>query len=280
MWPLFVGSAEASNTVARVLIRDEWFEPLSPSAIYESEFEAQIVERAELFYPQYLAMPFKLTVFSEDGSARADFALVHRRYKDWWVVEVEMGYHSFEGHVVPQVRTLSRAAYGEKEAAYLCGKCEHLDAEKTRALMKGRQPRVLVIVNQSMPSWVHELRRFNALVNILEVFRSRHNEYVFRMNGEVIAVEREILSECTLDPILPRFLIVHSPGTLPFTHGQTAIVFVDGKVTEWERVDSHDKVWLSPKRENPLSPGRTYELIRQELGDLTIRPSIEKRRRN
>lgn len=264
--------------MARVLIRDEWYELLSPSAIYESEFEAQILSRSELLYPQYYAMPFKITVYSDEDSAKADFALVHRAYREWWVVEVEMGYHSFEGHVAPQVCTLSRAVYGDKEAEYMCSKCPVLDAEKTRDLMKGCQPRVLVIVNQPMPSWTHDLRRYNAIVNILEVFRSDRNEYVFRMNGEMISVEREVLSECYIDTVLPRFLVVDSPGSLTARHGETMIIYIADKLTEWERIDSVDTVWLSPKRDNPLSPNQKYELIRQEQGDLVIRQRIEKRR--
>src|SRR5687767_8844255 len=108
--------------MASVLFNGEWFEPLAVTAIYETEFEAIFLANAKHIYPTYRVVPFRLSVQSESDTARPDFALIHTSSRDWWVVEVEMGNHDLTGHVEPQVRTLSRAKYGQREAEYLCTK--------------------------------------------------------------------------------------------------------------------------------------------------------------
>src|SRR5438132_500456 len=139
--------------MSRILLDGEWFEQISVSALYETEYEEVFSSNVELIYPYYYLAPFKLTVSHENESAKADFALIHKQCRDWWVVEVELGSHSLEGHVLPQVRTLSRAVYGQREADYLCGKVPLLDKRLVTAMMKGQQPRVLVMVNTPKPEW-------------------------------------------------------------------------------------------------------------------------------
>ena len=80
--------------MARILVRDQWYRQLSPGTLYESEFERVIQQHAEILYPGYFLVPFKVTVQSDEDSARADFALVSKNYTSWWVVEVEKQNHS------------------------------------------------------------------------------------------------------------------------------------------------------------------------------------------
>ena len=39
-------------------------------------------------------------------------------------------------------------------------------------MIKGAQPRVLVVVNHSVPSWIEPIRRLDGIVTVVEVFRS------------------------------------------------------------------------------------------------------------
>lgn len=102
--------------MAKLLINDDWYDEIAPTALYETEFEQIVIAKADLLYPEYRAVPFKKIVFSEVSSAKPDLALIDVHYRDWWVVEIEMGHHDLASHVLPQVRTLSEAKYGEEEA--------------------------------------------------------------------------------------------------------------------------------------------------------------------
>ena len=45
-----------------------------------------------------------------------------------------------------------------------------MDVALLEEMMRGRQPRVLVIVNQAMPDWLPVLGRYDALVGVAELF--------------------------------------------------------------------------------------------------------------
>jgi len=94
--------------MARILFNGNWFEEISPSSFYETDFENLVFRQAEILYPDYQLVPFKLTVTSEFGSAKPDFALIDRAYRNWWVGEIEIASHPFETHVLPQVEVLSK----------------------------------------------------------------------------------------------------------------------------------------------------------------------------
>ena len=160
---VFWATGTREEPMAKILLGDEWFDELASTSLYESEFETILFQEAARIFPEYYAVPFKSIVLSEDGDAKADFALIHRDYRSWWVVEAEMGHHSLEGHVLPQVRRLSRAIYPDAEAEYLCGQDSILDSARVREMIKGGHPRVLVVVNIPVPGWKEQLRPFNAV---------------------------------------------------------------------------------------------------------------------
>lgn len=258
--------------MARILASGEWYEPIAPGSMYEDNFEQLILGQASYLFPQYDVVPFKSLVASESETARPDLALVERQYRDWWVVEVEMGYHSLFGHVLPQIRTLAGAAYGEREADSLCAEAVILERSAVRDMMKGAQPRVLVIVNEQKPDWAQALDRYGARLVTVEVFRSDRNRYLFSTSGQMPTHTGNVVSRCYLEPGLPRLLAVESPGGLRILPHAHVTLWYDGQVTQWERIDTRDKVWLNPIAKNPLLPGVSYNLIQRSDGLFEIQP--------
>lgn len=254
--------------MARFLLDGEWYEEISATALYETELEQIIMDQAPYLYPDYRVVPFKQIVYSDTESHVPDFALIDQEYREWWVVEVEMGSHSLNGHVLPQVRTFSEAAYGVREAQYLCSKLPSLDEQAVLGMMKGRQPRVLVLVNTYNPDWVKALAPYEAAVGVFEVFRSDRNQHAFMVNGQYPKRLAGIISECTLDPIIPRLLRIESPAAIPGSDDDNIRIRYKDQMTEWERIESQTDVWLNPIRTNPLLEKRVYELV--ELGDGTL----------
>ena len=259
--------------MARILYNDEWFEEIASRGHYETEFENVLQQEAKYLFTDYYFIPFKITVYSkEDADARRpDFALIHKSYRSWWVVEVELAHHSLNGHVLPQVRTFARAEYGRDEADYLCRRNPTLDKDKVVEMFKGAIPRVLVVVNAPVDGWAEELRLFDARVVVCQIFRSRLNRYVLRLNGEYPSENDEIVSTCECSQVLHRLLEIHAPTQLPPQTDGPVLLYHEGQASLWERIDTADQVFLHAVRDHDLKPGKRYEIIRQGDGTLMIR---------
>ena len=223
--------------MARILHSGEWYEEIASWDHYESEFETVLEQESAHLFSNYHLVPFKTTVFSEyDADARKpDFALIHTSYRSWWVVEVERGHHSLEGHVLPQVRTLARARYGLEEADFLCQRKKTLDRSRVIDMFKGGQPRVLVIVNAPVEGWAEQLQPYDAKVVICQIFRSRFNRYILRLNGEYPSEDHKVVTTCECAPLLHRLLEIHAPVALTMQKGEKVPLYHEGQASEWVR---------------------------------------------
>ena len=255
----------------RLLINNEWFDAVSSEGQYESDFEAIVLSHATLLFPDYHAIQFKARVESEVGAKIPDFALIDKQYRHWWVVEVEMAHHSLQGHVLPQVETFATGQYGAEHAEYLATHSTAIERGQANDMIRGAQPRVLVIVNQNTPTWVGPIHRLDGLVTVVEVYRSDRNQHAFRINGDNLTVIpwRQV-SACRLDPLLPGLLQIDSPAALEITHGHRISIGFRGGQTEWERTDVSNQVWLSPVGRNPLVKGQDYNILRNPEGTLYL----------
>ena len=259
--------------MARLLYRGRWFDQASSHDHYEREFERILEQHAHNLFDTFHFVPFKCTVSSpEDGdSRRADYALIDKCYRSWWIVEVEMAHHSLKGHVLPQVRTLSRATYGVREVRYLCSRNDALEEHKMEELSKGQPPRVLVVVNAPVQGWGEELKVFDALVAICQVFRSDRNEYLLRVNGELPKTDEEVLTTCACNLAIDRLLEIHSPASLKISPNETVPIHYDGQVSTWQRMDTGNSVFLHALRGHNLVGGKQYEIVRRSDGRLALR---------
>lgn len=259
--------------MSRILYNDEWFEEIASHGYYEAEFEVMLQDQAARLFANYRLVPFKAAVTSDvDADTRKpDFALVHMAYRNWWVVEVELGHHSLAHHVLPQVRTLSRAQYGTTEAEYLCRSDPALRRDKMLEMFKGDPPRVLVIVNVPVDGWTEALRPFGARVVICQIFRSQRNKHLLRLNGEYPFECDEVITRCECDNLLHRIMVIHSPANLPIRSHETVLLYHEGRASEWERIDTADTVFLHALRDHDLTPGRPYEIVRQGTGSFAVR---------
>lgn len=263
--------------MAKILVNDDWYEEIGASALYEAHFETVLRQNAAKLFPGYYFVPFKMIVESEEDSARPDFALIDQTYRSWWVGEVELGDHSFTGHVLPQVRTLARASYTEAEAIYLSAQSSDLELHRIVDMFKGKRPRVHVIVNVPRPEWVESLRANDAILSVVQIFRSFRNHHVFRVNGEAPTQNLSVLTTCEIEKLLHRFLWIHSPATLPIKSGETMTIRHENQVWEWDRLDTSDRVYLIASRSHTLTKGQLYAIV--ELEDKTYEIRSVKRKK-
>ena len=256
--------------MARVLVEGVWFEQVEPSTFSEGEFEERVILHAPSVYPEYYVFPFKKTVGSEWGNAKPDLVFISKDYKEWRIVEVEMGYHNFSSHVEPQIQRLANAEYGGV-GRYLRRQNNLLDIDEVERLITDKPPEILLIVNEPMKEWEADLKRHNAVIATFELFRSDDNKEVFRVDGEYPTQLIHHISECAFHQFIPRLLEVLSPGQLNLGVGEYIKLRFNNCVTEWQRTDAEGKVYLMPRSRSPVDARKTYEILRQGDSSLILR---------
>jgi hypothetical protein len=262
----------------RLLVGGELYDPLASEALLERQYGRIIEQRASLLFPEYLMVPFTPVLESDHGRAQPDYALIHVEYRTWWVVEIELSHHSLEGHVLPQVAVFANASYAEREADLLAGADARLDRVRLLDMVKGEPPKILVIADESRSLWPLELARYGAYLCVIQVFRSRGNDHLLRVNGYQPEPPGDTLSRCRVVPLIPQMLKVDSPAGLPEEARIGIDIFVGGELSRWKRVDTADGVWLAPERTSPIDPSdRLWDLIRHEDGRLILQ-TLERRR--
>lgn len=255
---------------SRLYFQGEWFDELDPSALAEAEFESILSQQSDLLSPDCWVVPFKKTVYAEGSSGRADLALIHKDYRRWYVVEVELIQHSLNGHVIPQINVFRNANYGPAEAEYIAQKHTEIKVGRLREMMLGEPPRVLVIVNKPDSEWGSALRRYDAKLIVFEIFRSNKNKHIFKVDGELPRLAADALTDCKVDPVLPRFLKIASPAALDFGTGKIITIVVGEKLTDWERINTADQCYLAPLGRMLLQKGLQYILLKIEDGRYQI----------
>jgi hypothetical protein len=257
--------------VARLFIEGDRFEALSPTALLEREYETLLLQYRASLFPSLIAVRFNPIVVYEGVSKRPDLALIEPDYSRWWVVEAELSNHSLHDHVLPQVEVLARATYGDTEANWLADREDDLDRAALCQMMRGAQPKVLVVVNEAQPDWVPLLRP-DAEVMVVEPFRSDLDRYILRQNGYELQVGGAVVSLCRPDPQLPRMVIVDSPVPLRARPETIAIEYA-GSTSNWRLIEAQDRVWLSPERGSPFPPHRRLALRERDDGTLVFEPA-------
>jgi hypothetical protein len=259
--------------MATIFRRNVRFDEVA-SASLEQEYEDLLAGNAHALFPEFVFVPFKIAVSNGFGTRKADYALVEREYRTWWVVEVELAHHPFNGHVLPQVEVLAGASYGEREAEHLKQQNPTLDIGRLKAMMLGAQPQVLVIVNQPCPHWEPELRILDARLLSIALFRSEANDYLFMVEGEVPRVQADVLTRCRRSRLIPRLWEIESPGALPMSANEPFVVRFAGRTATWRRIDSKDQVYLAPEGASDSLGALTtlVELVRTEGDRLEFRP--------
>lgn len=250
--------------MARLLIDKIWYDEISSQSMYESKFEEIFLSQVDTLFPEYITVPFKFTVSSTEGTAKADLALIDRNYLGWWVVEIEMSRHSLNGHVLPQVRILSQAFYDDQVAEYFVQKSATLDINKLKSMMRGKQPRVMVVLDLPKPKWLEKLEKYDAILALFQIFRSASNNYIYRINGQYPFNYDPDKSICFFEQILSNFLIIESPAILNVNHNDKVEISFNGAISLWKRTNIQDKVYLIPMEFNPLDIKHRYILLKEK----------------
>lgn len=256
--------------MARLVVEGHRYDSLSSSAFLEREYERLVIQEAAQLFPGLRVVPFNEAVQYEGVWKKPDLALIDPACRVWWVGEVELAHHSLNGHVLPQVEVLARGDYGERHAEALVRAAPDIDPDLVRAMLRGAQPTVAVIVNEPVPEWRHPLARESVVLVIVEVFRSDIRLPVFRINGHELVVPGDVLSTCRVDPLMPRMLQVDAPAALGLDPDAEIEIGYQGAVTCWRLFRTADRTYLSPVRGSPWPEGAQLRIVRGHDDRLTF----------
>lgn len=263
--------------MAKLRFKDDWFYPLSPTTLSETQFEDLLIQNSEIFRASSWMVRFKKTIYAAESSARADLAIIDRDYREWFVVEVEMTRHNLYGHVLPQVRTLRDGSYGQPEADYLWERLPAADPARLADLVRGKSPRIVVIADRASQDWGKVLAGADVEFITLEVYKSELNAYIFSVDGGLPQRAPDLVSYCTIHPMLPRQLIVESPASLGIAANERMSVLWEGQMIEWVRMDSGDSCYLRTRGPVRLTTGIRYALQVVEDGQIELK-AVDKER--
>lgn len=87
---------------------------LCDTSVAEDGFEQTVLWAFAHMYPDCVAFIYKPTIEYEGEGWQPDLALVDKKFRYWFVVEVETAAHSLQKHVLPQVTAFKRGIYGEE----------------------------------------------------------------------------------------------------------------------------------------------------------------------
>ncbi len=240
------------------------------TALSEAEYERLVLRHAAKWFPTYVAAQFKRELATlRFGRTKPDLVLIHRSYREWWVVEVEMIVHSFR---LQRSSAALLDLLGKSDADYL--------ARAARTPRREEGPRH---GEGAAPGRTGCARRAEARVGGATAYARRARGHCARLplrsqsahlsdrNGDELPQDEAVLSYCVPAKYLSGFLCVESPASLEQRSGQTLRIRTQDGVGEWARRDIADKVYPVPVGgASPHFDAKRYKLLRTGVSGFAL----------
>lgn len=250
--------------------QDNIFHLVDPTQFFEGDFEAEVVKALTCLQPDYMCGVFAGAFVLEGERRVADLALIHKSLSHWFVVEVELAGHSFEHHVLPQVRCFR---YGEPESSCvtsLVRAFSELKRDQAESLLRYVPRYVAVVSNLPDPAWTSALRAVDVQHLTVSVYRGQNDRSAHEVEGR-LTVRAESLGFARYSAIDNCLRIPKGCG-LPV--GAIQIVDQFGNLGEWTVQEVADVLWIYKVRGPALIQHDSYvQIIRSFDGRISIRPS-------
>jgi hypothetical protein len=258
--------------MSKLFAGNSWYYSKYSSSFYESHYENRIIANAEVLFPNYFCLKFKLDVTSDDygGPSRPDLVLIDKQYRYWYVVEVELDNDKISA-VENQVKIFTSGKYGDLHAVYVHQKSPDLDLSKLKKLMS-TQPEVVVLLPRVKPSWSNKLAQYGTKFMVVEIFENSQKVEIFRVDGDELREEDDqLVTNLTYNSSYSRALTIQSPGNLD-PEKRVLTVLVEKQLTNWKIVNYGSSHLLLGQGTLPLDlkPGSTFRLLEQPDGLLVM----------
>jgi len=250
--------------------QDNVFQLVDPTQFVEIDFEAEVVKALTCLQPEYLCGVFAGAFILENERRMADLALIHKSLSHWFVVEVELAGHSFEHHVLPQVRCFR---YGEPESSCVTSLIQgfsELSRHQADALLRYVPRYVAVVGNLPNSSWTTALNALDVQHLTVSIYRNRNGRSAHEIDGRLTA--RSTSLGFARYSAIDNCLRIPKGCGLPVGHIQIIDQF--GNLTDWTIREDAGVLWIGKDRGPALIDHDRYVQIFRSLdGRISIRPS-------
>ena len=238
-----------------------------PDAPTEAEFEYYVAQVLDCLYPQYHCIVFSGGFLFDGEMSRPDLALIARDFSHWFVIEVELLSHSFDRHVLPQVKAFR---YGNPvgDCVAQISSSLQLARDSTETLVHHVPRNVVVIANGRNRDWELQLRAHNIQYLSAYMFHTCNGEQALELDGE-IEVYQESLG-IVLYVATDRS--IRFGPTVPLSDGDIQIHDTGGAISVWTVTRDTSHVWVTKKAGLPSIPNDSYiQLLRTINGRITLK---------
>jgi len=246
---------------------ENMFDLWDPDASTETEFEMVVARALSCVYPSYVCVMFSGSFRYDDRIYHPDMALIAKDFSHWFIVEVELVTHSFENHVLPQVRSFQ---YGEAlpDCVSSLVKTNLMNAQQAETFVSVVPRTVAVVANKWNSDWYVGLSALQIQLLAISVFRSSSGQEAVELNGrlETFAAHLGFGKYVAVD----RSLVF--PKDLPLPDGQVQINDPAGSLATWIIKRNGQFAWLVKATGTPDLPDESLiQLIRTVDGGLSLR---------
>jgi len=239
-------------------VKENLFEIWDADAARETEFELIVAKALMCIYPHHHCFPFGGT-FKHDGSVyRPDIALVAKDMSHWFVIEVELVSHSFDGHVLPQVRAF-RYGDPQPDCVSVLARELKMDRSQIKTFLITVPKTVVVIANRRHRDWEIALRSHDIQLLAVSAFNSPVGKQAVEVDGRLVANEEHV--EFGLYVATDRSLRFHHGVSLP--DGDIMVDDFSGAGSIWTVTRDSAFAWVTKSQGTPdITHGTHVQMIR------------------
>lgn len=249
---------------------DNIYQLVDPTQFYEGTFEAEVVKALTCLMPDYLCGVFAGAFILEGERRVSDLALVHKSLSHWFVIEVELAGHSFEQHVLPQVRCFRYGSPEDSCITSLVNAFSVFTRDQASSLLSHIPRFVAVVGNLPDPVWTTKLNAVDVQHLTVSVYKDRNGKSAHEVEGR-LTVRTESLGFARFSSIDNCLRIPKGCGLV---EGDIQIVDQFGNLANWTTREKAGTMWISKNRGPALIPHDSYvQIIRSFDGRISIRPS-------
>ena len=249
----------------------------------EIEFQKIIVDKSDIFFKDYYVFQWDYLIRtpSYEQDVKPDLCFIKKDLSVWIVVEVELQGHSFNGHILPQIKKLEKGInYNSKKTfdhifkSYDFSFLDRSSLQKLSDLILFNDPKFLVICDKNNIYWKDDLKHFNFMYLSVIRYVSFKNEFNYALsddipdywinNSESICIYNEL-----------RYLDIRNPNLFKehiFKNGKDIQMIYKNELLTWvvERGDSYLRLYPSNEASHKLKKLK-YIVSEFENGDIYLK---------
>jgi len=256
--------------MARLLVENDWFEPLLPDTLVDTFYEDLLLSRAGVLFPGFLAVRHHCFMSNDRGTATPHLALIDRHYRSWWLVLLQAGKSPPASFFLDQAEIVRAHLYQLEDARILADRNQNLDETKLERLMKNESPKLYVILHHPpAPS----LTNADIRIGVAELFRSSGGREILRINGEHPRQSEDRLGICIRDPVVKKLLRLTPREGAALDSATRWEIEVQGALTTWTvRRQDNEILLVAPAVVSLPVDVELFALMRSDDGRLQMIP--------